>query len=41
MAIPSTPRGWSGHFTVPSQAVKSRIPNTQNIHRLDDTLYLV
>jgi hypothetical protein len=28
VTIPSTPRGESGHFTVPSRAVKSRIPNT-------------
>src|SRR5262245_49866383 len=26
VAIPSTPRGWSGHFTVHSPAVKSRTP---------------
>src|SRR5262245_40496687 len=28
VAIPSTPRGWSGHFTVHSPAVKSRTPYT-------------
>jgi len=29
VAIPSTPRGWSGHFTIHSAAVKSRTPYTK------------
>jgi hypothetical protein len=28
VAIPATPRGWSGHVTVSSRAAKSRISNT-------------
>src|SRR5262249_11603271 len=34
VAIPSTPRGWSGHFTVHSAAVKSRTPYTSFSPRL-------
>jgi hypothetical protein len=36
VAIPSTGRGWSGHFTMLSRAVKSRIPNRLDEARLDD-----
>src|SRR5262249_20263369 len=35
VAIPSTPRGWSGHFTIHSAAVKSRTPYTARRKLLD------
>jgi hypothetical protein len=35
VAIPSTRRGWSGHFTYQFRAAISRIPNTASVATLD------